>query len=97
MKNKNVSYNNDTECLPEILFITSYPPRECGIATYSQDLINVIDTKFGQSFSIKVCALETNNESYSYNDRVNYVLDTPNPSAYLDLAYKSMETEKSKL
>ena len=23
----------------EILFITSYPPRECGIATYSQDLI----------------------------------------------------------
>ena len=24
--------------LPEILFITSYPPRECGIATYSQDL-----------------------------------------------------------
>lgn len=24
--------------LPEIVFITSYPPRECGIATYSQDL-----------------------------------------------------------
>ncbi len=25
--------------IPEILFITSYPPRECGIATYSQDLM----------------------------------------------------------
>ena len=30
--------------LPEILFITSYPPRECGIATYSQDLIKALNT-----------------------------------------------------
>lgn len=28
--------------LPEILFITSYPPRECGIATYTQDLRSAI-------------------------------------------------------
>ena len=25
--------------VPKILIITTYPPRECGIATYSQDLI----------------------------------------------------------
>ena len=29
--------------LPEILFITSFPPRECGIATYSQDLIKAMN------------------------------------------------------
>ena len=28
--------------LPEVLFITSFPPRECGIATYSQDLIHAL-------------------------------------------------------
>ena len=28
---------------PEILFITSYPPRECGIATYSHDLSRELD------------------------------------------------------
>ena len=32
----------DEKQLPEIVFITSYPPRECGIATYTQDLKNAI-------------------------------------------------------
>ena len=32
--------------LPEILFVTSYPPRECGIATYSQDLIKALNNKY---------------------------------------------------
>ena len=44
--------------LPEILFITTFPPRECGIATYSQDLILAINNKFTNSFSIKIAALE---------------------------------------
>ena len=35
---------------PEILFISSYPPRECGIATYSQDLIKALNNKFNHSF-----------------------------------------------
>ena len=34
--------------LDEILFITSYPPRECGIATYSQDLIMALNNKFNR-------------------------------------------------
>ena len=38
--------------LPEIVFITSYPPRECGIATYSQDLIFSLNNKFRKSFEI---------------------------------------------
>ena len=38
-----------TKDLPEILFITSYPPRVCGIATYSQDLIKALNNKFSNS------------------------------------------------
>ena len=72
----------------EILFITSYPPRECGIATYSQDLIHAINKKFGQSFSIKVCALESKEEKYSYDEKVSYVLDASNSAEYPLLAIK---------
>ena len=35
----------DNGKLPEILFINSYPPRECGIATYSQDLVKALNNK----------------------------------------------------
>jgi len=38
-----------TTDLAEILVITSYPPRECGIATYSQDLIKALNNKFSHS------------------------------------------------
>ena len=50
--------NNEVAELPEILFITSYPPRECGIATYSSDLIKAIKEKYKPAFSIKICALQ---------------------------------------
>jgi|GEM_PF-2203386 len=30
----------------ELLMISSYPPRKCGIATYSQDLVFAIEEKF---------------------------------------------------
>jgi glycosyltransferase involved in cell wall biosynthesis len=72
--------------LPEILFITSYPPRECGIATYSQDLIKSLNKKFGTSFSIKVCALESGYANFSYPEEVKFKIDTTHSQAYPGLA-----------
>ncbi len=72
--------------VPEILFVTSYPPRECGIATYSHDLLRSIQEKFGPSFSLKVCALEAEGEEHNYPDEVKYILKSSDLSAYEDLA-----------
>lgn len=71
--------------LPEILFITTYPPRECGIATYSQDLITALNNKFKHSFKIKICPLESENEQHIYTDPVKYILNTDHPDAFVDL------------
>ena len=81
MENKNVSGE-----ISEILFITSYPPRECGIATYSQDLIKALDNKFSTSLSIKVCALESNGITYPYPKEVKYILKTSLAKDYEKLA-----------
>ena len=74
--------------LAEILFITSYPPRVCGIATYSQDLIKALNNKFSNSLSIKVCALESGEMDYKYSDDVKYTLKTSDSASYGKLAMK---------
>jgi hypothetical protein len=66
----------------EILFISSFPPGECGIATYSQDLIKTLNNKFSSTFSIKVCALESGALNYPYPEEVKNILDTSDQEAY---------------
>ena len=72
--------------LSEILVITSYPPRECGIATYSQDLIKALNNKFSNSLLLKVCALEPGESNFKYPPEVKYVLNTTNSAEYEKLA-----------
>ncbi len=76
----------DSTKLPEILFITSYPPRGCGIATYSQDLITALNNKFNHSFEISICALESASEQHHYIDTPKYRLNCEKPNSFLPLA-----------
>ncbi|HEY6142699.1 MAG TPA: glycosyltransferase [Flavobacterium sp.] len=79
--------------LPEILFISTFPPRECGIATYSEDLIFALNNKFTKSFSIKIAALELQNEKHTYKEDIYAVLETDNPNSYVELAEKINNNE----
>jgi len=83
--------------LTEILFITSYPPRECGIATYSQDLIKSLNNKFSNSLSINVCALETEDTKLEYPKEVIYKLNTSLAISYKRLAYNINRDNKIKI
>lgn len=74
------------DVLPEILFLTTFPPRQCGIATYSEDLIKAMEKQFVYSFDVKVCALETDKEQHSYEDpRVKFILNTSDEKSYQHL------------
>jgi glycosyltransferase involved in cell wall biosynthesis len=70
----------------EILIITSYPPRKCGIATYSQDLIQSIEDKYTEDFSIRVCALLKKDDQLEYPHQVKYFLNTWEREDYERLA-----------
>ena len=83
--------------IAEILFLTSYPPRECGIATYSQDLILAINNKFSNSISIKVCAMESGDTNFNYPEEVKFVLKTSNSSDYETLSEKINIDERIKI
>ncbi|MXN89796.1 glycosyltransferase [Flavobacterium sp. Sd200] len=86
------------DVLPEILVITTFPPRQCGIATYSQDLIKALNDHYVDSFSIKVCAIESKNEQHTYTDpSVKYILNTSEPQSYTKLAKAINEDENIKI
>ena len=97
-ENNNHKYlKSSNDELAEILFITSYPPRECGIATYSQDLLKALKSKFSNSLSFRVCALQTEDAGYSYPEEVKYVLNTTDPTKYMKLAHKINQDESIKI
>lgn len=92
VKNKfKISQNSEKELdknLPVILFISSYPPRECGIATYTQDLINSINNKFKNSFIIKVIALQNDDTELNYPEEVWFHINVHKKKQYHYLANK---------
>jgi glycosyltransferase involved in cell wall biosynthesis len=81
--------------VPVVLLVTSYPPRECGIATYSQDLFHALEEQFEHSFEVQVCALETeSSNSPHYPEEVVYTLQTDRAIEYAALATKINQNER---
>jgi glycosyltransferase involved in cell wall biosynthesis len=70
----------------EILCLSSYPPRECGIATFSHDLQKSLEQKFNGSLKMTMCPLETDSERYSYPDEVKYRLNTDSERDFIGIS-----------
>ncbi len=87
------NYQRNGIKLPEIVIVTTFPPRECGIATYSQDLIFALKNKFKKSFALKIVALELEKEKHIYADDIYAILETDNQKSYLELAENINENE----
>lgn len=89
--------NSQSESIPEVLFISTFPPRECGIATYTQDLINALDKQFEQTFTYSICALEEENSHYAYERSPQYILNTSKGSSFEKLTFRLNRNQKIKL
>ncbi|MDP3900518.1 MAG: glycosyltransferase, partial [bacterium] len=72
---------------PCILYVASYPPRECGIATFTQDLTNALDKEFNPAVKSKVLAINDNGTSiYNYPRKVRWQIREVNMEDYLQRA-----------
>jgi len=85
-----ISYNdNKLKRLPKILMLSTYSPRQCGIATYTHDLKNALDNTYENCFATKICAIESNEESHTYNkEDVDLVLNTDNLESFISISNK---------
>lgn len=71
----------------EIVFLTTYPPRRCGIATFSQDLISAINEITTGRFKIKVAALQDETASRRrYPNEVSWIVNQNEIEGYRNLA-----------
>ncbi|WP_082422422.1 glycosyltransferase family 4 protein [Aquimarina longa] len=78
----------------KILFICSYPPRQCGIATFSKDLITSLKNSFGASMDIEVCALENDCcDIDEYPTEVSYIIEAQKLNSFFKVADKLNERE----
>ena len=87
----------DGNPLPEVLFITSYPPRECGIATYSEDLLKALNKKFHQTFKLTICPLESEFEQHIYETEPQYILNTHIQKSFVKLAFQINKNDNIKI
>jgi len=99
-KTKRQSVRNNKSTInykPEIIFISTFPPKVCGIATYCYDLIQSLKLKFRDSFSIIICPMETEDESFQYEENPEYRLNTSDAISYVELADKINKNDNIQL
>jgi len=76
----------------KIAYISTYPPRECGIATFNQNLMNAINANFPERKSLLnggfVVALNDseNIQDYEYPSEVKYVIRQNHQKDYIRAA-----------
>lgn len=70
---------------PRVLFISTYPPQQCGIATFTQHLIAGLPHN-GAPQDVRVAAVIRKDERPAFGDRVVYRIPHGGPTAYRDAA-----------
>ncbi len=72
---------------PSILYMSTFPPRECGIATFTQDLTNAIDKEFAPSIKSNILAINDNGTSiYNYPRKVSMQINETEMQDYINRA-----------
>nr|MDQ2827675.1 hypothetical protein [Chloroflexota bacterium] len=70
---------------PIVAFVSSYVPRECGIATFTRDLHTGLDqVRHGQQSLI--VAINDQDAEYAYARRVVFQIDQSDPHSYVEAA-----------
>ena len=67
-----------------VRIVSTYPPRRCGIATFSKNLANALSHFTGEVGYIRVAAIDNGNGPY--NIPVDLVIDQYNSQSWADTA-----------
>jgi hypothetical protein len=80
-----------------ICFLGNYPPKECGIATFTEDLSLAINKKFNPEVKSRIIALNDDNHIHDYNEQVIIEINKDDIDDYIETAKKINEMDEIKL
>jgi len=72
----------------KICFLSNFPPKECGIATFTQDLVSAMDKKFNPRLKSRVVAMNEESSFYNYDNKVIMQMNKDNIEDYIEIAKK---------
>ncbi|MBC6109471.1 glycosyltransferase family 4 protein [Pedobacter fastidiosus] len=73
----------------KIAYISTYPPRECGLATFNQNLVNALslNPSYEASKSFIVALNESDNlDEHAYPNEVKFIIRQQNQNDYIEAA-----------
>jgi len=88
--------DNEFEYL-KTCFLSSFPPRECGIATFTKDLSVAMDKRFNPKLKSKVIAVNENENFYNYGKKVILELSKDDIESYINVAKEVNRSDNIKL
>ncbi len=81
----------------EIYFLGNFPPKECGIATFTRDLVSIMNKRFNPEVKNRVIALNEDAHIYNYDKRVIIQINKDDIEDYINAAKKINLNKKIKL
>lgn len=82
---------------PHILYLSTYPPRECGIATFTKDISDAVEKRFFPTLRHKIAAVNNKTSIFNYPIKVSFQMCEDEIIDYLEVAKKVNKTENIKI
>jgi glycosyltransferase involved in cell wall biosynthesis len=81
-----------------IVYLSTYPPRECGIATFTRDLVEAVQKKYNPALKPRILAINNDvTDIYTYDKQVISHITASNIDEYINLAKEINATDSIKI
>ncbi len=81
----------------KICFLGNFPPKECGIATFTNHLSTAMDKHWNPKLKSKVIAISDEESFYNYNKKVIHQVSKNDIEHYIEVAKRINESDDIKI